>query len=76
MNHDKIKQYAADPMAFFATVPIRVKSGLVPFNTVWTKFQRGWLEALSPALSAASHGQVPPIRNSGARRSRAQRKPP
>lgn len=56
------KTYAADPMAFFADAPMRTEAGVVPFASVWTPFQQGFLGAVSPALLAASAGKVPAIR--------------
>ena len=55
----KLKQWAADPMAFLADLVIPSASGPRRYRDVWAEFQIKDFRALTPALRALAAGKSP-----------------
>lgn len=58
---DKLRRYAADPLAFLCDLTIPSVHGRRRFGEVMADFQRDRFRSLTPALVAVSHGERPPI---------------
>lgn len=56
-----LKQFAADPLAFFNALVIPSAFGNKPFSEVMADHQRDWFQAIAPSLIALAKGEAPPI---------------
>ncbi len=61
MNAGKIKQFKADPMAFFASIVVESAHGPQLLGDIWAPFQVEWFQAVTPSLLAIERGERPPI---------------
>lgn len=60
IDQTTIRQYAADPMAFFAGTMVPSAHGAVQFGEIMADFQREWFLQITPSLIALARGERPP----------------
>jgi len=57
---DQLRQFASDPMQFFASIIIPTPAGPRALGDCCADFQRADFEALAPSLKALASGKAPP----------------
>src|SRR5262249_8332932 len=61
MDPNKLKHWAADPLAFIESLKIPSAHGPQSFGVCMASFQREWFKAITPALLPIAKGEKPPI---------------